>query len=68
MFNHSYAAAMLADQHRQDLQADAARSRLARQANTKPPRQNVAPRGDLNRRRTVWLVRRHRHQPTANPT
>jgi hypothetical protein len=69
MFNHSYAAATLADQHRRDLQADAARSRLARQAtNTKPARLRASAHADPNHSWSFWLARRRRDQATANST
>jgi hypothetical protein len=44
MFNHSYGAAVLADRHRRELQHDAARSRLIRQAKTKPVRRRPTQR------------------------
>lgn len=68
MFNHPYAAAMLADQHRHDLEADAAHSRLVRQVDTKPPRLTAPSHSAAHPRRAIWPIRVHRRRPTATLT
>jgi hypothetical protein len=68
MFNHPYAADVLAAQHRRELQTSADRTRLARQATRRQTLRHDPPADRANHRWTLWPSRHHRRRTVANPT
>jgi hypothetical protein len=69
MFTHPYAAEMLAAQHTRELQADADRTRLARQAATfKRATPHHTPPSRAHRHWSLWPARQHRRRTAAKAT